>query len=260
MNENANDGAPVVNKIPKIIHQIWYQGSQDLSEKYKIYQEKWQANHPEWDYRFWDETAIREFLNERHPWFTKYFDEYEIDMQRINAARYFILSTFGGFFFDMDMESIKPIDELMGDHELILSRSVGFNNAVVGTVPGHPFWQELIEKLVERRTRPPLTLTTWRHRRLAYHNTKSAGARFFTDCVNESRIYDKPGVKCYPANYFEPGSPTIEDGEVVLSKQDENTFVRHDMDMKWLPPFDQFTNKLFKPAFNMFWFFRKITK
>ena len=72
---------------------------------------------------------------------------------RADALRYEILNKYGGIYVDTDMALVKPIHDLLShitaDFFLGISYSEAFevNNAIVGSVQGHPFIKSSIEKL-----------------------------------------------------------------------------------------------------------------
>jgi hypothetical protein len=81
---------------------------------------------------------------------------------RFDFARYVILYKFGGLYADIDVEPIKKFDRLLRAYEAFLSSEPdahsyflnGQNstpcNALMGSMPGHPFWRLFIENVIER--------------------------------------------------------------------------------------------------------------
>jgi mannosyltransferase OCH1-like enzyme len=63
------------------------------------------------------------------------------------------LAAFGGWYFDTDYRVLKPIDDAMLMHACVLpiSRSSAevfrLGNAVMGSVPRHPFWGDFLEEI-----------------------------------------------------------------------------------------------------------------
>jgi len=72
---------------------------------------------------------------------------------RADALRYEILYKYGGIYVDTDMALVKPIHTLLDhfstDFLIGVSYSQAFevNNAIVGSIPGHPFIEYCIAKL-----------------------------------------------------------------------------------------------------------------
>ena len=61
-----------MNKIPKIIHQIWG-GEKELPKSYQILSETWRRDYPDWQYEFWDDKRINEFVLKNYP---EYYDQF----------------------------------------------------------------------------------------------------------------------------------------------------------------------------------------
>jgi mannosyltransferase OCH1-like enzyme len=66
------------------------------------------------------------------------------------------LHRFGGVYADMDFESIRPMDEYLKGKQLILGRmgddhNFGHSipNALMASIPGHPFWIKVLEYISE---------------------------------------------------------------------------------------------------------------
>ena len=63
---------------------------------------------------------------------------------------------FGGVYADLDFESIRPMDQYLEGKQLILGR-MGNNsnfrhsipNAIMASVPGHPFWINVLGQIKE---------------------------------------------------------------------------------------------------------------
>ena len=44
--------------IPHIIHQIWFQGEDNIPKKYPNYSKSWKEMNPKFKYIFWDGEKI----------------------------------------------------------------------------------------------------------------------------------------------------------------------------------------------------------
>ncbi|MCD8178555.1 MAG: hypothetical protein LUE98_14485 [Tannerellaceae bacterium] len=141
-----------MNEIPKIIHQIWSGISEPLPEKFRILGETWKRDYPDWRYEFWDNQRINKFIKEYYPQYWYVYCKFPFNVQRWDAIRYLILEKFGGMYVDFDYESIKPMDDLLKGHsccfamekEFISSYFRVFNNALMLSIPAHPFMQRIV--------------------------------------------------------------------------------------------------------------------
>lgn len=100
-------------RFPKIIHQIWFQGEDNLPVQYKKYSDTWKNKHKDYEHMIWDSESI-ETLIDTH--YSKYKDAYLAlpkMIQKIDYAKYFIIHRFGGIYTDMDTECLKSIDPLL---------------------------------------------------------------------------------------------------------------------------------------------------
>jgi mannosyltransferase OCH1-like enzyme len=153
--------------IPKIIHQIWFQGEENIPEHLKAYHKSWIDINPKFEVKVWDEKSIQEVLvkfNDKET--TDMYNNYVYMIQKIDLAKYVILYMYGGIYIDMDVKCLKPItDEFLGDNDVILSEMVYnfihaftcslighnpmekiINNGVIMTVPKHPILLYTIEE------------------------------------------------------------------------------------------------------------------
>lgn len=111
----------------------------------------WEDLHPNWEHVLWDDASLDWLINQ------DLFDRAgeivgpgEVGQLRADIARIEILHRYGGVYIDCDMEPRRPLDPL-----LEVEAFAGFedaerrwvNNAVVGSVAGHPFLATLIEQM-----------------------------------------------------------------------------------------------------------------
>ncbi len=99
--------------IPKIIHQIWIQGVDEVPEYFKPWMDKWKELHPNWEHKFWDKDSINKLLSEHYPEYVEYFNEKLSLIKKCDFSRYILLLHFGGMYCDIDMYPLSSIDELI---------------------------------------------------------------------------------------------------------------------------------------------------
>lgn len=160
--------------IPRIIHQTWRDS--EVPEKWLEFQRSWRRHHPEWEYRFWTDLELRRLIQESYPWFLSIYDNYPEAIQRVDAARCFLMHRIGGVYADLDFECLRPMGPLLDRRELVLgfepeahtSKPVvaasGFErvvcNAFLASRPGHPFWERFFLRLVGAHRIPGPLLST----------------------------------------------------------------------------------------------------
>jgi mannosyltransferase OCH1-like enzyme len=111
--------------IPKIIHQIWLQGYDNIPDKYKLNMKKTKDMNKDWNHVLWDDLKIINLLRENKEWIDTYY-KLEYLHHKVDFSRYVILYKYGGIYIDMDAYTIKSLDGLLNkfrDYDLILSKS-----------------------------------------------------------------------------------------------------------------------------------------
>ena len=147
-------------KIPKLIHQIWWQGENLIPKKYREYRKSWLENHKTWKLNLWDRIKFENLLKKIN---NSFLNQIYIDLpnmiQKIDFAKYVILDKFGGAYVDMDTYSERPIDKLIinSDSGLILSKLEVYsilkliNNGIIISIPDHPFYTYLFKEIYKNR-------------------------------------------------------------------------------------------------------------
>ena len=142
-------------KIPKIIHQTWKDDR--IPIKYAPWITSWTSKHPDWEYWFWTDADARAFMVDLYPSYLELYDNYPIDIERVDIVRYFILHQFGGVYADLDMESINSLEPLFYKYPCVLSQEPRAHpildtntdalvcNAFLACSPQHDFFTKLIK-------------------------------------------------------------------------------------------------------------------
>ena len=99
--------------IYKNIHQIW--GGKPMPDYYGPWIQSWKDHHNDWVYRLWTEEECRCLIKDKHSWFLETYDRYPYDINRYDAARYFILYEIGGLYCDTDILCFKNVSPLIDD-------------------------------------------------------------------------------------------------------------------------------------------------
>lgn len=224
-----------MSRIPKVMHQLYFPSESAAPADYRRYRDTAVATHPDWEHRFWTEATARAFLRERYPDFLPVYDAYPYRIQRCDAVRYFLLHAFGGFYVDMDVEFLRPLDDLPADHELIFCDRACIGNAVMGSVAGHPLWPAVFAAMRERRHRPPLRpwgLLDWSQ---VYYVSRSTGSEMLQDCVIDGGHRDRPSVLIVPGHVLEADAQYQVDADHRPLPGLEDMYAIHHKGMRGVP-------------------------
>jgi hypothetical protein len=147
--------------IPKLIHQLWHPFSAtEIPLEWQRFARSWRRRHPEHRYELWGPDESRNFVAAEFPDFLPTYDRYSVPMKRLDALRMMLLAHFGGVYADLDVECLRPIDELLEGHDLVLvpepaRHSSGWadrgyrqvlSTAFMASTPRHPFWKDIREE------------------------------------------------------------------------------------------------------------------
>ena len=179
--------------IPRIIHQIWLGPKKEPKE----WMQAWKDKNPSFDVQVWH---LEDLLPLRNQKLFDYFMDKGLYCGAADVARIEILEDLGGIYVDADLECLRSIEEapfledaffVVYDHE-----TPGYpgriNNAIIGSMPGHPVLQEYITRMGEAQVFDP----PW----------KTIGGKMLTDIVNDfmQEEFNDQGITILPAGMFWP--------------------------------------------------------
>ena len=100
------------DRIPKNIIQTWK--SKTIPLKYQTLHKGIIEKHEDYNYIFFTDEDIDNFLKKEYPEYFITYSKLPILIQKIDFFRYIAVYHYGGFYFDLDMECMKPLgDELL---------------------------------------------------------------------------------------------------------------------------------------------------
>lgn len=144
-------------RIPRIIHQIWL-GS-PVPKRYYEWMQSW-LQLLGWEYKLWTDDDVKAMILYNQ----KLYDQSNNYGEKSDILRLEILWEYGGLYVDVDYECLKP--EVFEELHKSFDFYIGFEpiehglvyemykmcNALIGTTPGHPLIQDLMEHLHENVT------------------------------------------------------------------------------------------------------------
>ena len=198
-----------MQKIPKIIHQVW--GGSPLPDHFRRLGATWKRDYPDWQYVLWDDEKINGFIREYYPQYLDIYARFPYNAQRWDAARYLFLYKMGGMYIDFDYESVEPFENLidgktccfseepLSERDILNYKKVDrmFNNAMMLSVPGHPFMAKIIGAVFRENNlscQDPKAVCV----------LKTTGPWMLVDTYNELSDIEKSAVYLLPTRHVTP--------------------------------------------------------
>jgi len=154
--------------IPRRIIHVWGGGEHDLSLRSKAAVANVRLLNPDFEYLFFDDKRIEDFVNQHFPQYRSIFDSFRFPIQRYDFFRYLAVYHFGGFYLDLDVflasslsdllvfNCVFPFEELTIN--MFLRREYGMDweiaNYAFGATARHPFIRAIIENCVRAQEDP----------------------------------------------------------------------------------------------------------
>ena len=118
--------------------------------------------NPDFEYLFFDDLQVEEFIDTQFPEYRHVFDSFRIPIQRYDFFRYLAIYHFGGFYFDMDVFLASSLSELLNYSCVFPFEALTINrflrdeygmdweigNYAFGAAAGHPFLRAIINNCI----------------------------------------------------------------------------------------------------------------
>lgn len=112
---NANEST-AIETIPRIIVQT---GPNKVDPKFAPYMEAMQTQNPDYQYLFFNDDDIDTFFLSNYPEYYTTYQRLPVFIQKIDFFRYLAIYHYGGFYFDLDMKLLQPLDDAICNHHLV---------------------------------------------------------------------------------------------------------------------------------------------
>ena len=183
-----------MTEIPHVFHQIWL-GPDALPRDHEEYQRSWKRRHPDWELRLWTEESLPGDLERR-----EIYELLRRPAERSDMLRLELLQRHGGVYVDTDFECRRSIEPLL-DGVTFFCAYIDpgrVNNALIGSVPGHPLLERGIRELRPRTTFGPV-------------DKEGTGPLFFNRLVSGDS-----GVTIFAEELFYPRTPAEAEGAYAV--------------------------------------------
>ena len=149
--------------IPRIIHQIWWQGESHIPAKFHDYltDVKRFCAKKQFQHRVWDEHSCMAVVQEVFPHGIDAMQSLAL-VEKCDMCRIAILYKFGGVYLDMDFEIEMCFDEFVDAYDTPKHRTVMtldglvVNNFLIVSTQGNPMMVDVFESCLRRIKDPPL--------------------------------------------------------------------------------------------------------
>lgn len=203
--------------IPKIIHQTAPEDKNKWDPSWIKYQQSWIKHFPDFEYKFWNDNDIENFIFTKYRWFYDIYKSYDANIKRVDAARYFILYEYGGIYADMDYECVNNFWENIDQDSVSFAESGGvcvasIENALIVSPQNDPFWPLVFAKLINstnffvfEATGPVFIERCYKHyydetkRNIKYLNAQQYSLNINTRSSNKYAIHHQTGVWTKPS-------------------------------------------------------------
>jgi hypothetical protein len=209
-------------KIPKVIHYVWF-GEKPLPDKYRQNIEGWKRLCPDYEIKLWNEDNYDVYKIQ----YIK--DAYKAGVYAFasDCARIDIINTYGGIYFDTDVELLKNIDDLLYSESFFpVSYNRCFNSGDgFGAVEGNSITQYMLEvykNISFYHNESPSCANGWKETVVLSERSKGLG-------LNNNDIEVLKDAVLYPTEYFSAYS-TIYGIPIVTS----NAYSLHRFETSWL--------------------------
>jgi mannosyltransferase OCH1-like enzyme len=139
-------------KIPKIIHQTFAYNI--LPKAYGQAVFSWINRNPDYEYRYYNDDDMRNYIVERHPEALTAYDKLIPHAFKCDLWRLCVLYCDGGVYTDIKSGCIKPLTEIIpSDVELVLVSdrpNCCIYNAFMASTPKHPIIKRMIDTVCDR--------------------------------------------------------------------------------------------------------------
>jgi len=185
-----SDAIKLDSQMPKILHFIYVTNPPPPAMKERM--AVWQAYHPDWEVKFWDDAAISklQLVNQ------KQYDRAHNPGEKSDIIRYEILYREGGVYVDQDIDCLGNIEVFcrLCDFWCCCALDQYFTafNGLIASVPKHPVLKALITE-IGKLQRPA------RHAEEVQANT---GPYLFSKILKKNIL--KSDLLVLPPTYFFP--------------------------------------------------------
>lgn len=140
--------------IPKHIHRLWK--TKNIPDQFQTMWQNCIRLNPGYNLSLWTDNDLEAFIHKNYPWFISTYQNYPYPIERVDAARYFVMYHYGGIYLDMDVDCKVPFNEMFQNLSKITHANVitgaalggGMTNSFFASKTRHPFLYNILHVLI----------------------------------------------------------------------------------------------------------------
>lgn len=218
---NKNEST-AIETIPRIIIQVWVQkdgGIPKIPVNQVQYMNKFRKMNPTFEHMFFNGEDIDQFFESNYMEYYNTYKKLPFFIQTLDFFRYLAIYHYGGFYFDMDVDPLKPLDSEILNHSAVFPVDeyaskfdcandprmksfclVGQNfllgQYAFGATAKHPFMKFVVDQIhlnMEKYIRIAKQINKKDKGAMHYFVYKTTGPDFITECYvkyqNKDQLY-----------------------------------------------------------------------
>lgn len=223
--------------IPKVIHYCWFGRGKKPKLAYKCIK-SWKKYFPDYEIKEWNEDNFNLSMNG----YVKYMYKNKKFAHLSDYVRLWVIYTYGGIYFDIDVEVVKSFDDIIGkgaflgyESESLVNTGAGFGAESANKVIG--YLKERYDDLTEDLFKNPINSPKMNTDPLLEHGIPLDG-----------NYFENEDIVIYPKDFFNP----YDNNTRTFKDRTENTHSIHWYAKAWMPYKTVIISKMTAPFHRVF--------
>lgn len=212
--------------IPKKIHYIWL-GGKPLPSMVQKCMKSWIKFCPDYEIVRWDESNLNIDINK---YCRQAYDAGKYAFAS-DVLRYYVIKEQGGIYLDVDVELIKPLDNLLGNKAFMGFEKGDILAVAPGLIIGAEKHSQVITELFELYNTDVFIRddNSINYETVGQKTTSHLQSKYGLEI--ENKIQDLDHIVIYPTEYFCPLNACTKEPDDLTS----NTYSKHLYLASWVP-------------------------
>ena len=137
--------------IPRLLHRTWKDA--DIPTEWQRGFNSCQQANLDFQVCLWTDEELLQFISSEYPAFLPTYLQFPYPIQRVDAARYFLIYHYGGVYMDLDITCKVPFKEILANRSITVgvmlaeAEPSGVVGDFLAAKPRHPFMRHVTSGL-----------------------------------------------------------------------------------------------------------------